>query len=75
MKTVKLFAALLLCALTASCSQDDSECSGTASEITAYYANEIQKVVDAADEGEEPDARKIGLLEKERDNKLAKACN
>jgi hypothetical protein len=69
----KLFLPILAIVLF-SCSKDDNNCDSEKKSITDKYALQIQQVRDNPIPGWGIDYRKIAILEKERDDKIANAC-
>jgi len=69
--------AIVLVLILTSCSDDDNkgnDCQAKKDSITAQYATQIQYVKDHPGPNG-IDTRQIDLLEKERDSKVAKACD
>jgi hypothetical protein len=71
MKKLVLLAVL---ALSVSCSNDDDNCDQKASEINAYYDQQVQYVMDNPDPWG-VNYNQISLLNQERNKKLQNACN
>lgn len=59
--------------LSSSCSKDD-DCTGNYNEINQSYQIQIDYIKNNPEPGWGVDYRKIGILENERNKKLANAC-